>query len=139
MVRTYEDAVIVFSDGSKQETNLDIIKEVFVKKMMHLEQDRLSKGAESLFSTEDSSITWNGETLTKKQLQENYDHIIDFNPNTIGNGYDCSVCDPFLLLVCYLFNVNIDHNYNGYLMKYRANNNARILRFSSNTGHFQVA
>ena len=91
------------------------------------------------FAEKTPNVTWNGETLTKKQLQENYDHIIDFNPNTIGNGYDCSVCDPFLLLVCYLFDINIDHNYNGHLMKYRANSNIRILRFSSNTGHFQVA
>tara|TARA_B100000073_G_scaffold84470_1_gene65211 strand:- start:1476 stop:1859 length:384 start_codon:yes stop_codon:yes gene_type:complete len=84
-------------------------------------------------------VTWNDERLSDKQLQENYKHIIDFNPNSIRNGYDCSVCDPFLFLVCFLFNVDIDHNYNGHIMRYRVKNSNRCLRFSSNTGHFQCA
>ena len=94
------------------------------------------------FAEKTPDILWNGDKLREKELEENYTHIIEFNPNTINNGYDCSISDPFLFLVCHLFRVNIDHNYNGNLMKYRLENNnenPRLLRFSSNTGHFQVA
>ena len=77
--------------------------------------------------------------LSKKQLQENYHHIIEFNPNTINSGYDCSICDPFLFLVSHLFQVDINHDYNGHLMRYRVPNSFKLLNFRSNTGHFQTA
>ena len=82
-------------------------------------------------------VLWNGESLSKKQMEENYEHVRDFNENSINNGYDCSICDPFLIMVCELYNVNINHNYNGYNMKYTKDNNERTLDFSSDTGHFR--
>ena len=85
------------------------------------------------------NILWNDTKLSSKQLSENYHHIIEYNPHTIGNGYDCSICDPFLILICELFDVDIDHNYNGYLMKYRCLNSFKLIKFKSNTGHFEVA
>ena len=76
------------------------------------------------------SVLWNGEILSKKQQEENIEHIRDFNENSINNGYDCSICDPFLILVCELYNVNINHSYNGYNMKYTKDNSQRTLNFS---------
>jgi len=83
------------------------------------------------------SVLWNGNGFSKKQLEENVEHIRDFNENTIGNGYDCSICDPFLILVCHLYNVSISHNYNGHYMKYTTENSTRTLDFYSDLGHFR--
>lgn len=87
-------------------------------------------------NTKTSNIKWNSKMLTHKQLEENFNHIKDFNPNTISRGYLCSTCEPFLFLISYLFDVNIDHNYCGHVMKYRINNSNRILIFKSNKRHF---
>lgn len=87
---------------------------------------------------EQSHILWNNIELTTKQLQENQQHIVDFNINTIQRGYDCSICDPFIILICQLYLVNINHNFNGYLMKYTHNivNNYKTLEFKSDKRHF---
>jgi hypothetical protein len=84
----------------------------------------------------DNSILWNDVKLTQKQLEENFEHIRDFNEKNINNGYDCSICDPFLILICEIYNVNILHNYNGYKMKYTKEGGNKTLNFNSNTGHF---
>ena len=84
-------------------------------------------------------LTWNGETLSENQLNENYEHIRDFDVNSIHNGYLCSTCDPFLFLVCELFNIDINHNYCGYLMKYKVRNPIKQLNFKSDSGHFSAA
>ena len=81
-------------------------------------------------------IIWNGYTLTDKQLEENYEHVKDFNINSIRSGYLCSICDPFLFLVCELFRVDINHKYCGYNMTYRVKNPTKTLNFKSNSGHF---
>ena len=83
-------------------------------------------------------IIWNGETLTNKQLEENYEHIKDFNVDSIYGGYLCSTCEPFLFLVCELFKMNINHNYCGQLMSYKVTNPIRTLNFKSNSGHFSA-
>lgn len=84
--------------------------------------------------------TWNGNTLSEKQLQENYDHITNYDIKTINNGYYCSCSDPFLFLLSYLLNINIYHNYNGYIIKYNvnANKNNKTLHFISNNEHFGI-
>ena len=89
------------------------------------------------FNIRTQEIKWNGESLTKKQLDENFDHIKDFDQNTIRNGYDCSTCEPFLFLVCKLFKVSIEHNYLGHTMKYEHPNPKKILHYSSDRGHFR--
>lgn len=56
-------------------------------------------------------------------------------PNDANNGYLCSSCEPVMLLTCYLFNVNINHNYNNHLMKYQTKEATRTLTFRSNRSH----
>ena len=50
-------------------------------------------------NTKTVDIIWNNEKLTKQQMEENFEHVKDFDQNSIKNGYLCSTCDPFLLLV----------------------------------------
>ena len=82
------------------------------------------------------NVSWNDESLTKKQLEENFTHVKDFDVNTIKGGYFCSTFEPFLFLVSQLFQVNINHNYCGHMIQYRINEEDRILQFTSNKGHF---
>ena len=83
-----------------------------------------------------SNILWNNIELTKKQLEENYQHIQDFKEKEISNGYYCSVCDPFLILICDLFKISINHNFNGYNMNYQNKQSSKTVNFFSNSGHF---
>ena len=45
------------------------------------------------------NVLWQNTKLTPKQLEENKEHIRDFNIENINSGYLCSICDPFLLLI----------------------------------------
>lgn len=82
-------------------------------------------------------VTWNNESITEKQMEENMHHIGSFNTNTIQQGYDCSIFDPFLMLMCHLFQVSIIHNYNGVNINYKNTNcERRILKFKSSRSHF---
>ena len=74
--------------------------------------------------------------LSKKQLDENFQHIKEYDENSINNGYDCSTCDPFLILISHLYNININHNYNGYMIKYINNAECNTILFQSNSNHF---
>jgi hypothetical protein len=64
------------------------------------------------------NVSWNGEPLSENQLAENYTAVQSYDKNTAGEGYLCSVCDPFLLLVAELFHVNVRHTYLGVLLYY---------------------
>lgn len=56
--------------------------------------------------------------LSESQIEENFESIKEFDPNTIDDGYYCSTCDPFLILICEIFKINILHNYCGNMIKY---------------------
>ena len=49
------------------------------------------------------NVTWNSNTLSKMEKEENKHAIKTFNISGINNGYGCSTCDPFLLLICEIF------------------------------------
>ena len=38
-------------------------------------------------SKETKNITWNGDIFTNKQIEENYEHIKNFDINSIKKGY----------------------------------------------------
>ena len=81
-------------------------------------------------------VMWNKKKLTEKQMDDNYEHVQNFNIESIYGGYLCSSCDPFLLLVSEVFNVNIDHDYCGNGIKYETSSARKTLRFKSSGGHF---
>jgi hypothetical protein len=94
------------------------------------------------------NVLWQSHSLSDKQLQENFTHVRIYDSNSIGNGYDCSSCDPFLLLLCEVFRVHIDHVYMGARIHYMyAPHSGRFacvaserptLRFSSSSSHFSA-
>ena len=86
-----------------------------------------------------SQVKWNGSFLTHKEMKENFEHIKSLDTRLINQGYDCSSCDPVLLLICQLSKRNIEHNYlQKYLIKYQHANPTieQPLCFASNQGHF---
>ena len=82
------------------------------------------------------NVLWNNNEITEKEKQESFDHIKDYDSNTLKNGYLCSVCDPFLLLISELFQIEIVHHYNGVVIHYKNNikNNYKIT-IHSDKGH----
>ena len=82
-------------------------------------------------------VKWNNTLLSVKARQENYHHIKNFDIGTITRGYDCSSCDPFLILICALFRKTIYHTYNGHLITYSINSKDPIIYCNSNTSHFE--
>ena len=89
-----------------------------------------------------NDVEWNGQPLSPKMIAETKEWVANYNAAAIGGGHDCSVCDPFLILICHIFRVNIIHDYNGHKINYviastSANSAARsTISFGSNSGHF---
>jgi hypothetical protein len=83
------------------------------------------------------NVSWNGEPLSDNQLAENYTAVQSYDKNTAGEGYFCSVCDPFLLLVAELFQVTVRHTYLGVLLHYTHKEQRKTVNYLSDGGHFQ--
>jgi hypothetical protein len=87
-------------------------------------------------------VKWQGSHISEQQMAENFHHVKDYNVNTINNGYDCSTCDPFLLLVSEVFKVNIHHTYLNTPIHYTRACTCRefpTMRFASSSSHFSTA
>ena len=87
-------------------------------------------------NTETTNVLWNDKKIHKKELEENYIAVKNYDTNNIGNGHLCSTGDYMLLLICEIFNVNIYHKYLQNTMKYEKSNNKINLHFQSDKGHF---
>jgi hypothetical protein len=84
-----------------------------------------------------NDIHCNSDTLSLKQLDENYEHIMGLNETHVNNGYLCSTFDPLFFLLSELFEINIHHLYNGIMVKYINKVKSRkIYEFGSNSSHF---
>ena len=84
-----------------------------------------------------SNVTWQNNPLTQKEIDEHLEAIQEYNVNNIHNGHFTSTCDYFLLLLCELLEIGIDHVYLGHTIEYRnKKNNTTILKFGSDKGHF---
>ena len=81
------------------------------------------------------NVIINNQVLTENQKKENYERIS--NINNINNGYDMSTCDPLLILISELYEVNITHTFNKCKILYvntKSNNNN--INVCSNNHHF---
>lgn len=82
-------------------------------------------------------VRWQGKSITTTEMTENMKAIECHDINSISNGYDMSVCDPYLLLVCFLFKIRIVHQYLGTKIVYEPPVPPRYeLQFANNQGHF---
>jgi hypothetical protein len=89
-----------------------------------------------------SNVMWQNSDLTDQEIEEHISAIRDYDISKIQHGHLTSTCDSFLLLICELFCVNINHNFMSYMngsqiINYSNKRNSRkTLNFTSNTGHF---
>ena len=83
------------------------------------------------------NVTHNNNFLSDKLLEENFERICKISH--IKNGYFCSTCDPLMMLICELFNVNIIHKFIDVFVKYNSTANAKILLYvESDIEHFWI-
>ena len=84
-----------------------------------------------------NNVLWMGKSLTKKEKEEMFEAVKDFNIHYIKNGHLTSICDYFLVLICELCKVNIIHIFIKYKIIYSNKKGVRKqLCFKSNNGHF---
>ena len=90
-----------------------------------------------------NNVLWNNEKLSEKTpkiIEEHYQAVKEFDKNKISQGYLCSCCDFFLLLICQLFKLNIIHKYDNHTINYsyenKDKNKINTLYFENNKGHF---
>ena len=77
----------------------------------------------------------NGEVLTPKQMKENLEAVREYDLRTVSHGYLCSCCDPFLILFCAEFHINLEHEYMGHMIRYDVGGPVTH-RVKSNRRHF---
>ncbi len=80
-----------------------------------------------------SDVKCDGQILTDQDMENNIARINRIKK--IVNGYDCSSCDPVLLLVSQLFIINIVHNFNGANIEYMNENATRTIHLRSDNDH----
>ncbi len=84
-----------------------------------------------------TGIKWQGQSLSAQQLSENMKWIENHDASGINNGYDCSTCDAYLILVAYIFKIKIIHTYLNSQIIYEPSEPPKYtLHFSNNQGHF---
>lgn len=80
---------------------------------------------------------WQGKSLKEQEKKEHYEAIKCYNIKGIYNGHLTSICDSFLLLICHLLNIKIQHRYLNTNIIYCTPKTVRkTLHFRSNRGHF---
>ena len=83
------------------------------------------------------NVTWQHENLSNQFLDECFKAVKVFDEHSIRRGYFCSTCDPFIILVCELFKVDVVHLYCGFNILYKNRGSTRTFKVRSNKGHFQ--
>lgn len=82
------------------------------------------------------NVRWQGELLAIRFMSEMMRDISVYKSKSFNTGHDTGGCDIFLALVCQIFQININHNYNGVVLKYENTKNVRkTLNFSSSRSH----
>jgi hypothetical protein len=88
-----------------------------------------------------TTVTWQAVALAPSLLKQNQERVATCTE--MGAGYNWSCCDPFLLLVCELWKINIDVELTGAYAWCRAYEEYRHpdasigVRFRASMGHFQ--
>ena len=82
-----------------------------------------------------NTIKINNLELSKKQKTENFEHVKNYNINSINDGYDCSTSDPFLILIADLLSITIINNFNNIYIKYIPVCHSRYTIYLKNTNN----
>ena len=82
------------------------------------------------------NVKWNNETLTQQFVDDAMQYIKNFDVKQINKGYQCSSCDPVLILISELFTSNVSHSFNnGIIINYVNANATKTIYLSDNGKH----
>ena len=84
-----------------------------------------------------NNVTWQNQQLSFNEKKEHYTAIDVYNIEGIRNGHLTSICDSFLLLICELFSISVEHLFLNAKINYEHIKSRKKLSFKSNNGHFQ--
>ena len=88
-------------------------------------------------NTKCNNVLWQDHKLKEQELTEHIEAVNCYNIKGISGGHLTSTCDSFLLLICQLFKININHKYCKTMITYKNSENVRrTINFKSNRGHF---
>lgn len=106
-------------------------------KILKISNNSLLNLIKSLQNLNTKNITtlWQNQEISKQQKEENFIHIRDYQVTTHNKGYLCGTCDPFLILLSHILQIDIKHKYMRHEIHY-SNNSENIYFFKSNRGHF---
>tara|TARA_B100000686_G_C16634879_1_gene886729 strand:- start:664 stop:1047 length:384 start_codon:yes stop_codon:yes gene_type:complete len=119
-------------------TLLNKIKKEDIHEILGLYNPTLNDFVDALKSKncKTENVLWNMEELNNQAKEENIKHIKEYDTHTISNGYLCSTCDPFLLLITELFHIEIIHHYTKSIITYQNNiSNNYTIKIHNNQGH----
>lgn len=71
-----------------------------------------------------TNVKWNGESLSEQFINDAMQHVKNFDVKQINKGYECSSCDPVLILISELFTINVSHTFNNHTIINYTNENA---------------
>lgn len=84
------------------------------------------------------NVTWQKEYLSHNEKKEHFMAVNIYDIKGIRNGHLTSICDSFLLLVCEIFSISVEHRFLNIPIKYENLKKSRkLIKFTSNKGHFQ--
>ena len=79
---------------------------------------------------------WQGNKLRDQERKEHFEAVECYDIKGIYKGHLTSICDSFLLLICHVLKVNINHRYLQSNINYSIESARKTLSFRSNRGHF---
>ncbi|AYV83903.1 MAG: hypothetical protein Hyperionvirus13_46 [Hyperionvirus sp.] len=88
-----------------------------------------------------NDVLFNGAAISEQEKKEYATWIDTYDSTDIENGHLTGLCDPFLLLICQLFQINIEHKAKDGLRTY-TNTKAppkSLIKFKSTKNHFQAS
>uniref|UniRef100_A0A6C0CSR3 Uncharacterized protein n=1 Tax=viral metagenome TaxID=1070528 RepID=A0A6C0CSR3_9ZZZZ len=105
-----------------------------------LGSDRKLKREELILSLKNKNCLtdtlWQGNKLREQEKKEHFEAVKCYNIKGIYKGHLTSICDSFLLLLCHVLKLNINHRYLNTNINYRIEGARKTLSFKSNRGHF---
>ena len=86
-------------------------------------------------------VMWNGEEITRKQIEEVVDAMrcVPIHHDG-GEGYLVSCCDPLFISASFIYKINIIHTMNKhYTSNYSVPDASHTITFKSSTGHMTLS
>ena len=84
-----------------------------------------------------NDVSWQHQPVSSRLQEESFQAVKALESNTIGEGYWCSTCDPFILLISQLFQIDVHHRFCGHLVVYSVPHPRKTIYVTSDRGHLQ--